>query len=115
MFTTTRGSASNATTGVAYSNGFVAAFAVNSTGYLTGERPVSMFEAPITLGTAGGIRVLPFDDASNPSITDYMYLSDNSQGVMYVLGWSQSNATFSIITSLKYPNGQTPFEAVWLD
>ncbi|KAF5679218.1 muconate cycloisomerase I [Fusarium heterosporum] len=99
-------------------NGYVAAFALNDEGLLKQENAVAFYEAPVTLGSAGGLRVAPWEDESNSDpngLTDYMYLSDTSEGWMFILGWTPSNQTLNLVTSLQYPDHQTPYEATWLD
>lgn len=99
-------------------NGYVAAFALNDDGLLKSEKAVAFYEAPVTLGSAGGLRVAPWQDGtnSNPNgITDYMYLSDTSDGWMFILGWTPSNHTLDVVASLHYPDNSTPYEATWLD
>ncbi|VTT78786.1 unnamed protein product [Fusarium fujikuroi] len=99
-------------------NGYVAAFALSDDGLLKSEKAVAFYEAPVTLGSAGGLRVAPWQDGtnSNPNgITDYMYLSDTSEGWMFILGWTPSNHTLDVVASLHYPDNSTPYEATWLD
>ncbi|EXL70862.1 hypothetical protein FOPG_13350 [Fusarium oxysporum f. sp. conglutinans race 2 54008] len=99
-------------------NGYVAAFALNDDGLLKSEKAVAFYEAPVTLGSAGGLRVAPWQDETNSDpngITDYMYLSDTSEGWMFILGWTPSNHTLDVVASLHYPDNSTPYEATWLD
>jgi carboxy-cis,cis-muconate cyclase len=99
-------------------NGYVAAFALDDAGYLKQENAVSFYEAPVTLGSAGGLRVAPWQDETNSNpdgITDYMYLSDTSEGCMFILGWTPSNYSLDPVASLHYPDNSTPYEATWLD
>ena len=99
-------------------NGWVAAFRLDKKGYLESEEAVSFYEAPVTLGSAGGLRVAPWEDETNSDssgITDYMYLSDTSEGWMYILGWTPSNHSLDTVASLQYPDNATPYEATWLD
>ncbi|KAJ4185823.1 hypothetical protein NW755_008275 [Fusarium falciforme] len=99
-------------------NGYVAAFALDDAGYLKQENAVSFYEAPVTLGSAGGLRVAPWQDETNSDpdgITDYMYLSDTSEGYMFILGWTPSNYSLDLVASLHYPDNSTPYEATWLD
>ncbi|RFN43128.1 hypothetical protein FIE12Z_12631 [Fusarium flagelliforme] len=99
-------------------NGYVAAFALNDAGLLKQEKAVAFYEAPVTLGSAGGLRVAPWQDETNSDpkgITDYMYLSDTSEGWMFILGWTPSNHTLEVVASLRYPDNGTPYEATWLD
>lgn len=99
-------------------NGYVAAFALNDDGLLKIEKAVAFYEAPVTLGSAGGLRVAPWQDETNSDpngITDYMYLSDTSEGWMFILGWTPSNHTLDVVASLHYPDNSTPYEATWLD
>lgn len=99
-------------------NGYVAAFALNDAGLLKQEKAVAFYEAPVTLGSAGGLRVAPWQDETNSDpkgITDYMYLSDTSEGWMFILGWTPSNHTLDAVASLRYPDNGTPYEATWLD
>ncbi|KAB8263544.1 Lactonase, 7-bladed beta-propeller-domain-containing protein [Aspergillus pseudonomiae] len=99
-------------------NGYVAAFELDDAGYLESETAVTFYEAPVTLGSAGGLRVALWEDKTNgdPSgLTDYMYLSDTSEGWMFILGWTPSNKTLDLVASLHYPENATPYEATWLD
>ncbi|CAJ0546932.1 Ff.00g015590.m01.CDS01 [Fusarium sp. VM40] len=99
-------------------NGYVAAFALNDEGLLKSEKAVTFYEAPVTLGSAGGLRVAPWEDESNKDpnvITDYMYLTDTSEGWIFILGWIPSNHTLDVVASLHYPDNTTPYEATWLD
>jgi carboxy-cis,cis-muconate cyclase len=99
-------------------NGYAAGFQLDDRGYLQTEKAVAFYEAPLTLGSAGGLRVAFWEDETNkdPSgVTDYMYLSDNSEGYMYILGWAPSNHSLDLVTELHYPDNATPYEAVWLD
>jgi carboxy-cis,cis-muconate cyclase len=79
---------------------------------------VALYEAPLSLGSAGGLRVAFWEDETNASpegIQDYMYLSDTQEGYMYVLGWTPSCRNISLVAALHYPDGAQPYEAVWLD
>lgn len=99
-------------------NGWVAAFALNDRGHLKSEIALSYYKAPLTLGAAAGLRVAFWEDETNSDpngLTDYMYLSDTSEGIMYILGWTPSTNTLSEVTSYKYETGASPYEAVWLD
>ncbi|CEI65627.1 unnamed protein product [Fusarium venenatum] len=99
-------------------NGYVAAFALDKHGKLKKEKAVAFYEAPVTLGSAGGLRVLPWGDETTQDpkgISDYMYLSDTSEGWMFILGWTPANYTLDVVVSLHYPDNQTPYEATWLD
>ncbi|KAF5682135.1 Muconate cycloisomerase 1 [Fusarium circinatum] len=99
-------------------NGYVATFALNDDGLLKSEKAVAFYEAPVTLGSAGGLRVAPWQDETNcdpNGITDYMYLSDTSEGWLYILGWTPSNHTLDVVASLHYPDNSKPYEATWLD
>ncbi|KAL5363246.1 Lactonase, 7-bladed beta-propeller-domain-containing protein [Aspergillus floccosus] len=99
-------------------NGYVAAFALDKKGYLKKEEALSFYEAPVTLGSAGGLRVAPWVDETNHDpngLTDYMYLSDTSEGWMFILGWTPSNQTLELVASLLYPDNAAPYEATWLD
>ncbi|KAF9775430.1 hypothetical protein IL306_006466 [Fusarium sp. DS 682] len=99
-------------------NGYIAAFQLNDQGYLDCEEAVSFYEAPVTLGSAGGLRVAAWEDETNsdPSgLTDYMYLSDTSEGWMFIVGWTPSNLTLELVASLHYPDNATPYEATWMD
>lgn len=112
LFTSTRGWNNTE------ANGWVAAYQLNETGYLTTEEPVTFFEAPLTLGSAGGLRVAFWQDETNSAsggFTDYMYLSDTSEGCMFVLGWAPQNHTLVQVAELCYPGDDAPYEAVWLD
>jgi carboxy-cis,cis-muconate cyclase len=44
-----------------------------------------------------------------------MYLSDTSDGYMYILSWAPANKTIAEVAALRYPNNAQPYEAVWLD
>ncbi|KAF5246895.1 hypothetical protein FAUST_1080 [Fusarium austroamericanum] len=99
-------------------NGYVAAFALDKHGKLKKEKAVTFYEAPVTLGSSGGLRVLPWGDETTQDpkgISDYMYLSDTSEGWMFILGWTPSNHSLDVVASLHYPDNQTPYEATWLD
>lgn len=99
-------------------NGYVAVFALDKHGKLKNEKAVAFYEAPVTLGSAGGLRVLPWGDETTQDpkgISDYMYLSDTSEGWIFILGWTPSNHTLDVVASLHYPDNQTPYEATWLD
>ncbi|KAL4919642.1 hypothetical protein BDW62DRAFT_209592 [Aspergillus aurantiobrunneus] len=99
-------------------NGYVAAFALNETGYLAEERALTFYEAPVSLGSAGGLRVALWTDKSNcdpNSLPDYMYLSDTSEGWMFILGWSPSDTSLDLVASYRYIENTTPYEATWLD
>jgi carboxy-cis,cis-muconate cyclase len=98
--------------------GWVAAFAISDDGDLESTEALTYFQAPLTLGSAAGLRVAFWEDETNSDpegITDYMYLSDTSEGYMYILGWTPSNKTLTQIAELHYPNNAQPYEAVWLD
>lgn len=99
-------------------NGYVAVFELSRAGYLKDERAVAFYEAPLTLGSAGGLRVAHWEDETNcdpNGLTDYMYLSDTSEGWMFILGWTPSNQTLGLVASLQYPDKTSPYEATWLD
>ncbi|KAL5337057.1 Lactonase, 7-bladed beta-propeller-domain-containing protein [Aspergillus crustosus] len=99
-------------------NGHVAVFELDRRGYLKREQAVASYEAPVTLGAAGGLRVAPWEDETNRDrrgLTDYMYLSDTSEGWMYILGWTPASKTLEMVASLQYPDGAAPYEATWLD
>lgn len=112
LFTSTRGWNNTE------ANGWVAAYQLSETGYLTTEEPVAFFQAPLTLGSAGGLRVAFWQDETNSAsggLTDYMYLSDTSEGCMFVLGWVPQNHTLVQVADFCYPGDDAPYEAVWLD
>ncbi|KAK8011876.1 hypothetical protein PG989_000136 [Apiospora arundinis] len=112
IFTSTRGWNSTE------ANGWVGAFALGENGTLQSEEALAYYEAPLTLGSAGGLRVAFWEDETNArtdGITDYMYLSDTQEGYMYILGWTPSNHTISQVAALQYPDGASPYEAAWLD
>ncbi|RGP72457.1 hypothetical protein FSPOR_2668 [Fusarium sporotrichioides] len=99
-------------------NGYVAVFALDKHGKLKKDKAVAFYEAPVTLGSAGGLRVLPWGDETTQDprgVSDYMYLSDTSEGWMFILGWTPANHTLDVVASLHYPDNQTPYEATWLD
>ncbi|OQD67468.1 hypothetical protein PENPOL_c003G10242 [Penicillium polonicum] len=98
-------------------NGYASVFEVDDAGYLTKEEALTFYEAPVTLGSAGGLRVAPWEDETNcdsDGLTDYMYLSDTSEGWMFILGWTPSNQTLDLVASLQYPDNASPYEATWL-
>ena len=98
-------------------NGWVAAFALTDDGELCEEEALAFYMAPLTLGSAGGLRVAFWEDETNSDpngLTDYMYLSDTSQGLMYILGWTPSNKTLTEVAVYQY-DSSTPYEGVWLD
>ncbi|KAF6812842.1 carboxy-cis,cis-muconate cyclase [Colletotrichum plurivorum] len=112
LFTSTRGWNNTE------ANGWVAAHQLNKTGYLATEEPVAFFKAPLTLGSAAGLRVAFWEDETNSApggVTDYMYLSDTSEGCMFILGWAPQNHTLEQVAEYCYPGGDSPYEAVWLD
>jgi carboxy-cis,cis-muconate cyclase len=87
---------------------------VDDAGYLTKEDAVSFYEAPMTLGSAGRLRVAPWEDETKcdpEGPTDYMYLSDTSEGWIYILDWTPSNQTLDLVASLQYPDNASPYEA----
>ncbi|KAH7395346.1 Lactonase, 7-bladed beta-propeller-domain-containing protein [Phaeosphaeria sp. MPI-PUGE-AT-0046c] len=99
-------------------NGWVAAFALSDNGDLKSTEALTYYEAPLSLGSAGGLRVAFWEDETNcdvEGVTDYMYLSDTQEGYMYVLSWTPSTRVIAEVASLDYPNGAQPYEAVWLD
>jgi carboxy-cis,cis-muconate cyclase len=99
-------------------NGWVAAFALDRVGRLTTEKAVAFFEAPLTLGSAGGLRTAFWEDSTNSNpcgLTDYMYLSDTSKGAMFIIGWTPSNHSLELVSTFEYPDNSTPYEATWLD
>jgi carboxy-cis,cis-muconate cyclase len=99
-------------------NGWVAAFALGENGTLESDQALAYYEAPLSLGSAAGLRVAFWEDESMPGadgITDYMYLSDTEEGYMYVLAWMPYNNTISQVAALKYPDDAAPYEATWLD
>src|SRR4051794_119093 len=72
-------------------NGWVAAFALGKDGLLKSEEALTYYKAPVTLGSGGSVRVAYWEDETNKDpkgLTDYMYLSDTSQGFMFMLGWT---------------------------
>lgn len=98
--------------------GWVAAFALSECGDLESTEALTYYQAPLTLGSAAGLRVAFWEDKTNADskgITDYMYLSDTSEGYMYVLSWEPSTKTISEVAAIHYPDGAQPYEAVWLD
>ncbi|CAI6080447.1 unnamed protein product [Clonostachys chloroleuca] len=112
LFTSTRGWNNTE------ANGWVAAFQLDKKGYLKKEQALTYYKAPLTLGSAAGLRVAFWEDETNAdpkNLTDYMYLSDTSEGYMYILGWTPSTKTISEVASLQYPDNASPYEAVWLD
>jgi len=99
-------------------NGWVAAFEIGKNGQLTSTHALAYYEAPLTLGSAAGLRVAFWEDETNADpngITDYMYLSDTQEGYMYILGWAAINRSLSQVAALHYPDNAAPYEAVWLD
>jgi carboxy-cis,cis-muconate cyclase len=44
-----------------------------------------------------------------------MYLSDTSEGCMFVLGWSAERVALEKVAEYCYPGDAAPYEAVWLD
>lgn len=111
LFTSTRGWNNTE------ANGWVAAFELGCNGYLRSEDAVTFYKAPVTLGSAAGLRVAYWEDETNSDpngLTDYMYLSDTSEGWMYILGWTPSSYTLDAVASLHYPDNAAPYEAVWL-
>jgi carboxy-cis,cis-muconate cyclase len=112
LFTSTRGwNNTNA-------NGWVAGFALDYTGHLMSEKAVAFYKAPVTLGSAGGLRTAFWEDSTNSDptgLTDYMYLSDTSEGTMFILGWTPWNQSLSLVSTFQYPDNATPYEATWLD
>lgn len=99
-------------------NGWVAAFKLDEDGKLESSEALTYYEAPLSLGVAGGLRVAFWEDETNadPSgVTDYMYLSDTQEGYMYILDWTPATNTISEVAALKYPDHVKPYEAVWLD
>lgn len=115
LFTSTRGWNNTE------ANGWVAAFELKRSGYLKSEEAITYYKAPLTLGSAAGLRVAFWEDKEGShgkgggEITDYMYLSDTSEGYMYVLGWTPSKRKLEEVASLHYPDDAAPYEAVWLD
>lgn len=114
LFTSTRGWNNTE------ANGWVGAFALKKSGHLKSEEAVTYYKAPLTLGSAAGLRVAFWEDedtysANGKGITDYMYLSDTSEGYMYILGWNPSEKKLEEVASLRYPDDAAPYEAVWLD
>ncbi|XEU99320.1 hypothetical protein FSHL1_004607 [Fusarium sambucinum] len=82
-------------------NGYVAAFALDKHGKLKKEKAVAFYEAPVILGSAGGLRVLPWGDETiqDPKgISDYMHICDTSEGWMFILGWTTVNHTLFVTT-----------------
>ncbi|KAG9568377.1 hypothetical protein KCU71_g1935, partial [Aureobasidium melanogenum] len=99
-------------------NGWVAAFALDKGGNLKSEKAVTLYKAPLTLGSAGGLRTAFWEDSTNSNpcgLTDYMYLSDTSEGTMFILGWTPTNHSLELISTFEYPENSTPYEATWLD
>ncbi|KAH8725730.1 Lactonase, 7-bladed beta-propeller-domain-containing protein [Phaeosphaeriaceae sp. PMI808] len=99
-------------------NGWVAAFELSNYGNLKSTKALTYYEAPLTLGSAAGLRVAFWKDETNTDpkgTTDYMYLSDTQKGYMYILGWTPANHTLSQVAALRYPDNAAPYEAVWLD
>lgn len=115
LFTSTRGWNNTE------ANGWVGAFELDQSGHLKSEEAITYYEAPLTLGSAAGLRVAFWDDKEgcdgdiDGDITDYMYLSDTSEGYMYILGWTPSKGELEEVASLHYPDDAAPYEAVWLD
>ncbi|EMD59041.1 hypothetical protein COCSADRAFT_165269 [Bipolaris sorokiniana ND90Pr] len=112
IFTSTRGWNNTA------ANGWVAAFALDDNGKLASTDALTYYEAPLTLGSAAGLRVAFWEDETNADptgLTDYMYLSDTQEGYMYILGWSPSTRNLTQVAALHYPDNSAPYEAVWLD
>lgn len=111
LFTSTRGWNNTE------ANGWVAAFQVDESGLLASEDAVAFYKAPVTLGSAAGLRVAFWEDktCNSEGITDYMYLSDTSEGYMFVLGWTPSEDKLEEIAGIQYPDNASPYEAVWLD
>ncbi|KAM5354539.1 hypothetical protein ACJ41O_001186 [Fusarium nematophilum] len=112
LFTSTRGWNNTE------ANGWVAAFELGRSGLLKSEDAVTFYKAPLTLGSAAGLRVAFWEDETTrgrKGVTDYMYLSDTSEGYMYVLGWTPSKKKLEQIAELHYPDDAAPYEAVWLD
>lgn len=96
----------------------MAAFALSDRGDLATTDALAYYQAPLTLGSAAGLRVAFWEDETNSDpngVTDYMYLSDTSEGYMYVLSWDPSSKTIAEVAALHYPDGAQPYEAVWLD
>lgn len=99
-------------------NGWVAAFELDERGYLASDEAVAFFEAPLPLGSAAGLRVAFWEEdlsCGHQGITDYMYLSDTSEGCMFVLGWTPTTKTLEQVAEFCYPGEAAPYEAVWLD
>lgn len=112
IFTSTRGWNNTA------AKGWVAAFALDDNGKLALTDALTYYEAPLTLGSAAGLRVAFWEDETNADptgLTDYMYLSDTQDGYMYILGWSPRTRNLTQVAALHYPDNAAPYEAVWLD
>jgi carboxy-cis,cis-muconate cyclase len=112
IFSSTRGWNNTA------ANGWVAAFSISDGGNLTSTEALTYYKAPLTLGSAAGLRVAFWEDETNSDpkgVTDYMYLSDTEEGYMYILGWTPANNTLAQVAALHYPDNASPYEAVWLD
>ncbi|USP81092.1 hypothetical protein yc1106_08366 [Curvularia clavata] len=93
-------------------NGWVAAFALDAQGKLASTDALTYYEAPLSLSSAGGLRVAHWQEEG---VSDYMYLSDTQEGWMYVLSWVKETAKLEEMARLRYPDGAAPYEAVWLD
>lgn len=79
---------------------------------------MAFYEAPVTLGSAGGLWVVFWEDETKGDprgLMDHMYLNDTSEGWVYVLGWTPSNHSLEVVATLRYPDNATPYEAVRLD
>lgn len=75
-----------------------------------------LYEAPLPLGSAAGLRVAFWEDEEKgDGFDDYMYLSDTSEGCMFVLGWSAERVALEKVAEYCYPGDAAPYEAVWLD
>lgn len=112
LFTSTRGWNNTE------ANGWVAAFELGRSGLLKSEDASTFYKAPLTLGSAAGLRVAFWEDETNKNrkgISDYMYLRDTSEGYMYGLSWTPSKKKLEQAAALHYPDNAAPYESVWLD
>lgn len=106
IFASTRGSSGL--------HGYVAAFELDSKGYLKSEEPVAHYEMPFSGGIAGAIEPAFWKGSEGINAHDYLLLVDEERGSVSVLGWSGGLRQFKEVASTSLPEGATASHAIWL-
>lgn len=118
LFASTRGSSPSV-------KGYIAAFALDSTGRLSETvdsskakdeaiPAVAYYETKTSCGIAGAIEPAFWKGSEGIHGQDYLIHVDEEAGFVNILGWSGELKSFKEIASTKLPDGASASHAVWL-